>query len=142
MRTIPGWSVHGTDSETDRPGHDKVGQAHAPEHGRADERRPFARIQAKFPGELIADKDFLGPLRQAASDQSFLEVEELDLRGLRSEQPDSHPGGGALGASLSVLVGDIEQAAEPDARRPDETWKSGLKVLQELRALGERKVVG
>src|SRR4030067_1125722 len=62
-------------------------------------------------------------------------------RSVRRGQPASHPGGGALGGSLSVLVGDVEQASKPDARRPDETWKSGLKVLDQRREIGEGQVV-
>ena len=104
----------------ERAGDDEILDGHGAVHGRADEGHRRAGPDAEPGGEGIAEEDLAGPFGQAAADDGLVQVEEAPLGAPGRPQVDGQAGGRPLDAGLAVLVGDVDEAAEPDAGRPDE----------------------
>ena len=129
------------DAEMERARDDEVPDGHAAVHGRADEGRRRAGADAEARGEGVAEEDLARTLGQAAADDGFVQVEEPALGAFRRAQVDGQAGGRALGPGLALLVGDVDEAAELDARRPDETGMVPLELREKRADAGEGQVV-
>lgn len=108
-------------AEVERPGDGKIGRGDAPVHGTGDEGRRVAGSDIEGLGEPFADEDFSPVSGQPSADQGVLQVENhhFFFGGIGCQEIDGQSDDGALSACFAILVRDVQQAAEPNARRPD-----------------------